>query len=58
MSFFIPLKTARWGKGKIPYLNGGLFDRDYGKGIKDPAGKETTEKVILPNSLFDAGLKL
>lgn len=39
--------------GKIPYLNGGLFDRDYGEGIKDTAGKETPRTITLPNSLFD-----
>ena len=39
--------------GKIPYLNGGLFDRDYGEGIKDTAGKETSRTITLPNSLFD-----
>ncbi len=39
--------------GKIPYLNGGLFDRDYGEGIRDTAGKETPSHIILPNSLFD-----
>ncbi len=41
--------------GKIPYLNGGLFDRDYGLNIRDAAGRETPETVILPNSLFDPG---
>ena len=44
-----------WGEGQIPYLNGGLFDRDYGKGIKDAAGRETPEIITLPNSLFDPG---
>ena len=39
--------------GKIPYLNGGLFDRDYGEGIKDTAGRETPRTITLPNSLFD-----
>jgi hypothetical protein len=39
--------------GKIPYLNGGLFDRDYGEGIRDTAGKETPRTITLPNSLFD-----
>ena len=39
--------------GKIPYLNGGLFDRDYGDGIRDTAGKETPRTITLPNSLFD-----
>jgi hypothetical protein len=24
-----------WGEGQIPYLNGSLFDRDYGEGIYD-----------------------
>jgi len=41
--------------GKIPYLNGGLFDRDYGDGIKDTAGRQTPETIELPNSLFDSG---
>ncbi len=55
--FFDTLNTQRenhesqWGQ--IPYLNGGLFDRDYGKGIKDGAGKETPELITLPNRLFD-----
>jgi adenine-specific DNA-methyltransferase len=39
--------------GKIPYLNGGLFERDYGAGILDNIGLETPERVSLPNSLFD-----
>ncbi|GCE95610.1 hypothetical protein NIES46_36760 [Arthrospira platensis NIES-46] len=39
--------------GKIPYLNGGLFERDYGEGIRDAAGRETPEAVRLPNSIFD-----
>ena len=39
--------------GKIPYLNGGLFDRDYGEGIRDTAGRETPRTITLPNSLFD-----
>lgn len=39
--------------GKIPYLNGGLFDRDYGEGIKDTAGRKTPRTITLPNSLFD-----
>jgi len=41
--------------GKIPYLNGGLFDRDYGEGIKDTGGRETPRIITLPNSLFDRG---
>ena len=41
--------------GKIPYLNGGLFNRDYGTNIKDAAGLETPEKIEIPNSLFDPG---
>jgi hypothetical protein len=55
--FFETLNTprqnieSRWGK--IPYLNGGLFDRDYGAGIRDAAGRETPETITLPNSLFD-----
>jgi hypothetical protein len=43
------------GVPQIPYLNGGLFDRDYGEGIKDSAGRETPKRVILPNSLFEPG---
>lgn len=39
--------------GKIPYLNGGLFDRDYGNDVIDAAGFQTPEQLILPNSLFD-----
>jgi hypothetical protein len=39
--------------GKIPYLNGGLFDRDYGEGSIDPMGWATPETVRLPNVLFD-----
>lgn len=49
-----PHLESRWG-GKIPYLNGGLFDRDYGEGVKDPAGRETPDRIALPNSLFDPG---
>jgi len=41
--------------GRIPYLNGGLFDRDYGPNIQDLAGRQTPEAVVLPNSLFDPG---
>jgi type I restriction-modification system DNA methylase subunit len=48
-----PNLESRWGK--IPYLNGGLFDRDYGEGIKDAAGRQTPESIELPNSLFDPG---
>ncbi|MFB8788889.1 MAG: TaqI-like C-terminal specificity domain-containing protein [Potamolinea sp.] len=48
-----PNLESRWGK--IPYLNGGLFDRDYGDGIKDAAGRQTPETIELPNSLFDSG---
>ena len=48
-----PNLESSWGK--IPYLNGGLFDRDYGKGIKDAAGRQTPETIELPNSLFDPG---
>jgi type I restriction-modification system DNA methylase subunit len=44
---------SKWGK--IPYLNGGLFDRDYGVGIKDTAGRVTPETITLPNFLFDPG---
>ena len=39
--------------GKIPYLNGGLFDRDYGDDVIDAGGFQTPEQLILPNSLFD-----
>jgi len=39
--------------GKIPYLNGGLFDRDYGDDVTDAAGFQTPDQLILPNSLFD-----
>lgn len=49
-----PNFESRWS-GKVPYLNGGLFDRDYGEGIKDPAGRETPVAIALPNSLFDPG---
>jgi hypothetical protein len=48
-----PNLESSWGK--IPYLNGGLFDRDYGEGIKDAAGRQTPESIELPNSLFDPG---
>ena len=41
--------------GKIPYLNGGLFDRDYGKKVIDATGLETPERIEIPNSLFDPG---
>lgn len=34
-----PNLEHQWGKGKIPYLNGGLFDRDYGENIKDRTGR-------------------
>jgi adenine-specific DNA-methyltransferase len=44
---------SQWGQ--IPYLNGGLFDRDYGANIKDGAGRETPEFITLPNSIFDPG---
>jgi adenine-specific DNA-methyltransferase len=50
-----PNLEHRWGKGQIPYLNGGLFDRDYGEGIKDAAGRETPKQVKLPNFLFEPG---
>lgn len=46
-----PNFESKWGK--IPYLNGGLFDRDYGPGIKDAAGRETPEIITLPNFLFN-----
>lgn len=46
-----PNKESPWGK--IPYLNGGLFDLDYGIGVIDAAGVETPPQIELPNSLFD-----
>jgi len=46
-----PNFASDWGM--IPYLNGGLFDRDYGEGIKDAAGRVTPKQIELPNSLFD-----
>ncbi|WP_036487410.1 Eco57I restriction-modification methylase domain-containing protein, partial [Myxosarcina sp. GI1] len=48
-----PNGNSPWGK--IPYLNGGLFNRDYGKNIKDAAGLETPKGIEIPNSLFDPG---
>ena len=57
--FFETLNKSRpdaqsvWGK--IPYLNGGLFNRDYGAGINDAGGMATPEKVEIPNFLFDPG---
>jgi type I restriction-modification system DNA methylase subunit len=55
--FFDILNRQRPGMqspwGKIPYLNGGLFDRDYGKGVTDPTGCDTPLHVTLPNALFD-----
>ncbi|BAZ18381.1 hypothetical protein NIES4071_102660 (plasmid) [Calothrix sp. NIES-4071] len=46
-----PNHESPWGK--IPYLNGGLFDRDYGIDVKDVLGLETPPQIQLPNSLFD-----
>ncbi|MGB6295288.1 MAG: Eco57I restriction-modification methylase domain-containing protein [Rivularia sp. (in: cyanobacteria)] len=46
-----PNMESPWGK--IPYLNGGLFDRDYGLGVIDSAGVETPPQIKLPNLLFD-----
>lgn len=46
-----PNMDSPWGK--IPYLNGGLFDRDYGSGVIDAAGVETPPQIELPNSVFD-----
>ncbi|WP_072622852.1 Eco57I restriction-modification methylase domain-containing protein [Spirulina major] len=43
------------GGDRIPYLNGGLFDRDYGVGVRDGAGKATPELITLPNHIFDPG---
>ncbi len=48
-----PNLDSKWGK--IPYLNGGLFDQDYGSGIRDTAGRPTPETIALPNRLFDPG---
>lgn len=48
-----PNMESPWGK--IPYLNGGLFNRDYGVDIKDAAGLNTPEQIEIPNSLFDPG---
>ncbi len=46
-----PNHESPWGQ--IPYLNGGLFDRDYGVDVKDVLGLETPPQIQLPNSLFD-----
>ena len=46
-----PNSQSKWGQ--IPYLNGGLFDRDYGKDVIDATGWQTPETITLPNSLFD-----
>ncbi len=46
-----PNNDSPWGK--IPYLNGGLFEKDYGVGIIDAAGVPTPPKIHLPNFLFD-----
>lgn len=48
-----PNFESRWGQ--IPYLNGGLFDWDYGPGVRDAAGRQTPDHIQLPNSLFDSG---
>lgn len=48
-----PNFESRWGQ--IPYLNGGLFDWDYGADVRDAAGRQTPEQIQLPNSLFDSG---
>ncbi len=40
--------------GKIPYLNGGLFDRDY-DGTPDSTGWVTPAEILLPNALFEGG---
>ncbi|MFQ3619037.1 MAG: Eco57I restriction-modification methylase domain-containing protein, partial [Cyanobacteriota bacterium] len=48
-----PNLESQWGK--IPYLNGGLFDRDYGPGVRDLVGRETPDQIRLPNALFDPG---
>jgi adenine-specific DNA-methyltransferase len=49
-----PNHESPWGK--IPYLNGGLFEKDYG-GHPDAGGWITPETITLPNSLFDTGEK-
>lgn len=54
-SYIPPLLRGVRGDLKIPYLNGGLFDRDYGENIKDRTGGNTPNFVTLPNSLFDYG---
>nr|MBA3924454.1 type II restriction endonuclease [Nostocaceae cyanobacterium] len=46
-----PNNESPWGK--IPYLNGGLFEKDYGDKVFDAAGVATPSKIHLPNSLFD-----
>lgn len=46
-----PNHKSPWGR--IPYLNGGLFDRDYGIGLIDSTGVATSPQIRLPNSLFD-----
>jgi adenine-specific DNA-methyltransferase len=48
-----PDMESPWGK--IPYLNGGLFNRDYGEESLDATGLDTPEKIEIPNSLFDPG---
>lgn len=48
-----PNFESRWGQ--IPYLNGGLFDWDYGPGVRDASGRATPEHILLPNALFDSG---
>ena len=48
-----PNGESPWGK--IPYLNGGLFNRDYGIEVMDAVGLDTPEKIEIPNSLFDPG---
>lgn len=45
-----PESHSPWGK--IPYLNGGLFEKDYG-GHVDAAGWQTPKEIHLPNSLFN-----
>ncbi|PSF34956.1 type II restriction endonuclease [Aphanothece hegewaldii CCALA 016] len=48
-----PNQESQWGQ--IPYLNGGLFDKDYGTDVIDAAGQITPERIIIPNALFDPG---
>lgn len=51
LNHFRPDHASPWGK--IPYLNGGLFDRDYGPGVVDSGSWATPAQIQLPNALFD-----